>query len=74
MIEDVVSEPDRAAVRFTVKGTHLGNSLGFPATGKPAVVSGMFLARIRDGKIVESWNNFDRFGMLQQLGVVAATT
>jgi predicted ester cyclase len=41
-----------------------------PATGKPAVFSGMCIARIRDGQIVEAWNSFDFLTFYQQLGVV----
>ncbi len=69
-IEDMLAERDRVLVRWTGRGTHTGELMGIPATGKSATVTGMFLSRIADGKIVEGWGNFDALGMLQQLGVV----
>jgi steroid delta-isomerase-like uncharacterized protein len=67
-IEDMIEEGDRVAVRWTVRGTHTGDSLGLPATKRTVAVSGMTIARIQNGKLVEGWNNFDVMGMMQQLG------
>jgi predicted ester cyclase len=44
--------------------------MGIPATGKQSEVTGITIDRIVGGKIVESWNNWDTLGLLQQLGVV----
>jgi predicted ester cyclase len=41
-----------------------------PATGKSATITGITIDRIADGKIVESWDELDQLGMLQQLGVI----
>jgi steroid delta-isomerase-like uncharacterized protein len=69
-IEDMVAEGDRVAVRCNVRGKHTGDSLGFAATHAPVEFSGMSIVRIKDGKIVEAWNNFDFMKMNQQLGVM----
>jgi steroid delta-isomerase-like uncharacterized protein len=69
-IDEMLAEGDAVAARWSAAGTHRGDSLGFLATSKRAQFSGMVFVRIRDGKIVEGWNNFDQLGMLQQLGVV----
>jgi len=45
--------------------------LGLPATGRRAQFTGMVFVRIKEGKLVEGWNNFDQLGMLQQLGIVS---
>ena len=69
-IEDMVAEGDRVAVRCSVRGKHTGDSLGFAATHAPVDFTGMSIVRIKDGKIVEGWNNFDFMKMNQQLGVL----
>lgn len=69
-IDDVIAEGDLVAYRFTARATHRGAGLGFDATNRRAEFTGMGFARIRNGKLVEGWNNFDELGMFQQLGVV----
>jgi steroid delta-isomerase-like uncharacterized protein len=71
-IEDEIAEGDRVVTRWTARGTHQAELFGFPATGKEATVTGMTIDRIVDGRIVESWTNWDTLGLLQQLGVVPA--
>ncbi|HEU5257931.1 MAG TPA: ester cyclase [Vicinamibacterales bacterium] len=70
-VDDLVAEGDMVAVRWSARGTHRGDGLGFPATGKRAQFTGMVFVRIKAGKLVEGWNNFDQLGMLQQLGIVS---
>ena len=70
VVEDTVSEGDKVAARCTVRGRHRGDSLGFKATDSPVEFTGMSFVRIRDGKIVEAWNNFDFMSMFQQLNVL----
>lgn len=70
-VDEVVGEGDIVAARWSGKGTHRGHTLGFAATHRTAALAGMVFVRIRNGKIVEGWNTFDQFGMLNQLGVVA---
>jgi steroid delta-isomerase-like uncharacterized protein len=69
-VEDVITEGDQLAARCSVRGSHRGDTLGFRATERPVEFTGMVFARIRDGKIVEAWNNFDFLNMFQQLGLV----
>jgi steroid delta-isomerase-like uncharacterized protein len=69
-VEDTVAEGDKVAARCSVRGTHRGDSLGFAATNAPMEITGMTIVRIKDGKIVEAWNNFDFVTMNKQLGVV----
>ena len=47
---------------------HLGGSLGIPATGKPVRSTGISIARIEKGQIVEGWDNWDQLEMLKQIG------
>ncbi len=69
-IEEQLAEGDLVATRWTGRGTHQGELMGIPATGKQVTVSGLTLSRLQNGKVVEEWSNWDTLGMLQQLGVV----
>ncbi len=69
-IEDQIAEGDRVATRWTMRGTHEGEFRGISPTGKQITVTGIGIFRFSDGKVVESWDNFDQLGMMQQLGVV----
>jgi len=70
-IDDLVVAGDRVVARWTCTGTHTGDFIGIPATGKKMSVLGISMYRLRDGKIVETRNSADVFGMLVQLGVVS---
>jgi steroid delta-isomerase-like uncharacterized protein len=70
-IDAMVAEGDVVAARWSGKGTHRGDGLGFAATGKSVHFSGMIFVRIEGGKLVEGWNVFDQLGMLQQVGMVS---
>ncbi len=72
VIVDSLAEGDLAAFRLTIKGTHQGELMGIPATGKRVDITGMVIIRVENGKIAESWNGSDWLGMLQQIGVVPA--
>jgi len=61
---------DTVVTLWVGSGTHTGALLGIAPTGKTVSVPGVWIHRIADGKIVESWNAWDALGMLQQLGVV----
>ena len=70
VVEDTVAEGDKVAARCSVRGRHRGDSLGFKATDSPVEFDGICIVRIRNGKIVEAWNNFDFMSMFQQLGAL----
>ena len=67
---DVVTEGDRAVVRWTGRGTHVGGFLGLAPTGAAVVFTGINAYRIACGKIVEGWSEPDALGLLRQLGAV----
>jgi steroid delta-isomerase-like uncharacterized protein len=68
-VEQCLIDGDMMAVRCSVTGSHTGDGLPVPASGNKAAFTGMCMARIRDGKIAEGWNNFDFMSMYQQLGL-----
>jgi len=71
-IEDMIGEGDRVVIRYTYRGTHKGDLMGIPPTGKQATITGILIGRFEDGKFLEGWIEFDALGMMQQLGVIPA--
>jgi len=69
-IEDQVAEGDRVVTRFTTRGTHQGELMGIPPSGKRVEMSGMTMNRVSGGKIAEEWDNYDALGMMQQIGAI----
>jgi steroid delta-isomerase-like uncharacterized protein len=69
-VEDTIAEGDKVVARCTVRGRHVGDSLGLAATDKPIEITGISITRIQDGKIVEGWNNFDFMSLFQQIGAI----
>jgi steroid delta-isomerase-like uncharacterized protein len=68
-IEDMVAEGEKVAYRWTARGAHRGELMGIAPTGHQVTITGITIERIAGGKIAETWNNFDRLGMMRQLGV-----
>ena len=69
-IEDIVAEGDRVVLRWTNSGTHVGEFLGMPPTGKSYSIPGIEIWRVKDGRLAEHWDVVDIFGQLQQLGLL----
>jgi steroid delta-isomerase-like uncharacterized protein len=69
-VEDQIAEGDKVVSRLSSRATHTGELQGIPPTGKKATVTGIFIDRVADGKIVERWGQVDMLGVMQQLGVV----
>ncbi|NBE53723.1 ester cyclase [Streptomyces boluensis] len=72
-VEDQISEGDRVCTRWTWNATQKGDFLGIPSTGRKVSMTGCTVFRCReDGKIVESWWQYDRLGLMSQLGALDA--
>ncbi len=69
-IDDLFAEGDKVAARITMSGTNTGNFMGIPPTGKYVSFTGIYIARLANGKIVEHWGEEDGVSLLQQLGVL----
>ena len=70
---DEIAGGDEVASRWRATSTHAAEFNGIKPTGKEVAVSGISIDRIEDGKIVETWTNWDTLGLLQQLGAVPET-
>jgi steroid delta-isomerase-like uncharacterized protein len=72
--EDVLSSGDKAVARVRVTGTHQGEFMGMPATGKSVDVQLIDITRFgEDGLAREHWGVFDAMTMMQQLGALPDT-
>ncbi|MDX3071544.1 ester cyclase [Streptomyces sp. NPDC088354] len=69
-VEHVLATDNEIAFAYTVTGTHLGELMGHPPTGRTVSYRGMQISRVEDGKLVERWGSSDELGMLRQLGLV----
>ena len=70
VIEDLIAEGDKVAVRIRMSGTHTGSFMGIPSTGKKVEFTGMYIARIENGMIVEHWGEEDGVSLMRQLGAI----
>ena len=68
VIDDQVAERDQVATRWTFSGTHDGELMGLPPTGRRVTVTGVAIDSIADGKLVESWLEMYAQRMLHELG------
>jgi steroid delta-isomerase-like uncharacterized protein len=70
VVEDLIAEGDKVVARCSVRGKHTGDHLGVAASNVPVEITGIAIVRIKEGKIVEAWNNFDFLKMNKQIGVI----
>jgi len=67
-----IAEGDIVAIRWTITGTHRGDFLGVPATGRRVTMQGIEFSRLVDGRCAEHWSQFDVIGVMQQIGAMPA--
>ena len=65
--QDIIAERDIVAVRAVVEGTHKGDLLGIPASGRHVRWDAVDVYRVADGKIAEERYYYDRMALIQQL-------
>ena len=65
-----IAEGDLVATRWEFSVRHTGDYAGHAATGKTAVWTGIEIDRIEDGRIVESWVDWDKYRQLEMLGLI----
>ncbi len=69
-IDLLVAEGDIVVGRMTTTGTHKGDFMGIPASGKSVSFTETHMVRVANGKAIEHWGNADEVAMMQQLGVI----
>jgi steroid delta-isomerase-like uncharacterized protein len=67
-IDEMFSDGDMVCTRWSSTGTHDGDLMGIPASGNAITTSGISIDRVVDGKVAESWVQWDNLGLMQQVG------
>ena len=73
-IHDVIVEGDKVVTRKTFSGTHQGDWMGIPASGRTFSIGGIDIVRIVGDKVVEHWAQFDMLTLVQQIGTPSPAT
>jgi predicted ester cyclase len=68
VVDEVIEAGDDVALRWHAEGTHKGELEGFSPTGARASVTGISIDHWRDGKVVETWTEWDNLGLARQIG------
>lgn len=69
-VEDVVISGDRVVGRFVYRGTHGGEFMGIPATGRQVEMRSIDIWRVEDGMFAEHWDELNALRVLQQMGAL----
>ena len=72
-VEDLIAEGDKVVARDTVTGTHQGEYMGIAPTGKSVTYNEIFIVRLAEGRIAETWGVVDVLSQMRQLGAIPAT-
>ena len=70
IIHDQVADGEKVVTRKTLRGTHQGDLLGVPPSGKTVNIEVIDILRVRDGLITDHWNQVDLLGLLRQMGAL----
>lgn len=70
IVEDAIGEADKVVVRWTATGTHSGNFMGIPPTGRQFTIAGIDIHAVRGGRMAEHWHVVDQLALMQQLGII----
>jgi predicted ester cyclase len=67
--QDELIDGDKVVLRVSLIGTHLGEYIGIPATGRPTRTEVIDIIRYANGQAVEEWAEYNQLAMMQQLGL-----
>lgn len=68
--DDLIAGDDEMVLRSTVSGSHQGDPMGIPPTGKEVSMAGITIYHFSGDMVVKVWEHYDKLGLLQQLGVI----
>ncbi len=69
-VEEMIAEGDKVVTRKTFHGTHEGEFMGIPPSGRSVSMGLIDIVRASEGRVVEHWSMGDNLGLMQQLGVI----
>lgn len=72
-VDEVIANKTHIAFRSTMRGTHRGELMGIPPTGRQVKVQLVDMIRIESGKFAEQWGGPDMLDLLNQLGATIRT-
>jgi len=65
---DVIAEGDMVSIRFISTAVNTGSFMGAPANKRNLEVHGIFMRKIKDGKVMQEWQTTDLLGVMKQIG------
>ena len=68
-VKDAFGDGDRVAIRLITRGTHTGEFMGKPATGRPFEMETIHIYRVKDGRVAEHWAKRDDVALANQIGL-----
>lgn len=71
-VDHMVADETSVALAYTITGTHDGELMGIPATGRKVKARGVQIGRFENGLLAERWGSSDQLGILQQIGAAPA--
>ncbi len=66
-VHDTIAEGDKICFRWSFEGKHAGDGLGLAPTGRRVTTTGISIVHVKDGKLIEGWQNWDMLGLLEQI-------
>lgn len=73
-IEQQFADGDYVTTRYTITGTHDGDLMGTPPSGRDVAFSGITISRCEGGRIAEEWEIVDAVALLGQIGALPSIT
>ncbi|MFC6836651.1 ester cyclase [Halomarina ordinaria] len=73
VIDDLFGRGDRVCLRYTARATHTGEFAGLEPTGRPVELTAIAVHRVEDGRVAETWVEYDSLGLFRQLGAGPST-
>lgn len=70
IIHEQIADDEKVVTRKTLRGTHQGDLMGVPPTGKIIDIEVIDILTLKDGKIISHRNMVDQLGLMKQLGVL----
>ena len=70
IVENMFAHQDKVVCQFVMTGTHQGDFMGVPPTGKPIALPGITILRFENQKCVERWSQADFLSVLMQIGAI----
>jgi predicted ester cyclase len=70
VVDDIFADGDLVGSRGAITGTHGGDFMGVPATGRRVNFGYIDLWRVEDGRFTDTWVQMDALGLMQQIGAL----